>query len=157
MKNEERKEKKEEFLRLRVVEGKSFESISKLLGVSKRTLLRWAKELEDDMRNLEEEEKERLIEEYKLWKRERLECLLKLREKILKEIEQRDMKDIPFTRLFEMLISIEGILNKNLNLSYVIGETKKSIEEQLIESVSKTETIKEVVCFENKIRLDKSD
>lgn len=157
MKNEERKEKKEEFLRLRVVEGKSFESISKLLGVSKRTLLRWAKELEDDMRNLEEEEKERLIEEYKLWKRERLECLLKLREKILKEIEQRDMKDIPFTRLFEMLISIEGILNENLNLSYVIGETKKSIEEQLIESVSKTETIKEVVCFENKIRLDKSD
>lgn len=148
MKSEEVKEKKEEFFRMRVVEGKSFDSIARLLGVSKNTLLKWAREYKDEIWNLEQEEKERLLEQYRAWKNLRLESLLKLREKVLHELERRELKDIPYHRLVEMYLDIERVLNRNLDLIY------KMDDDGLDDVLSVLDRVKASLVCDNSLKLD---
>lgn len=152
MKKEEKKELQEEFIKKRVIEGKSFDTISKELGVAKGTLIKWAKELENEISQLENEEKDRLLEEYKVSKLARLERILKLREKIFREIEERDLKDISSIKLFELLLKLELILNDNLDLVFDTGEVETydpllEIEENL----SKPLTRKKLVRLRNEL------
>ncbi|MBA7648443.1 hypothetical protein ES703_56229 [subsurface metagenome] len=65
MKKEESKEKKDQFVIKRGLEGKSFDTIANELTITKVTLIKWSKELEEDISNLEDFEKEKIIEKYK--------------------------------------------------------------------------------------------
>lgn len=50
---------------MRLIEGKSLQTISDELEITKQTLVNWSKELNDEIEDLENAEKEELIEKYK--------------------------------------------------------------------------------------------
>ena len=128
MRKEQSKELKELFLLKRAVEGKSINTISKELKVSKNTIIKWNKELEKELHNLEVLEKEKLIEKYKITLNTRLEFYLKLRGKILQELNNRDLKKISVSNLFKLLLDVESIINNNFSDYIYTGEIKSLIE-----------------------------
>jgi hypothetical protein len=139
MKKEESKEKKDQFVIKRGLEGKSFDTIANELTITKVTLIKWSKELEEDISNLEDFEKEKIIEKYKAGKRIRFEAMLKIRDKILTEIEKRNLSEVSFSSLMKNFVEVEKILDGNLKLSFYTGGIENTLEENL--DWSKKETI----------------
>lgn len=139
MKKEESKEKKNQFVVKRGLEGKSFDTISGELSVTKVTLIKWSKELDEDISNLEHFEKEKIIEKYKAGKRIRLEAMLEVRNKILEEIKKKNLSEVSFSSLMKNFVEVEKILDGNLNTRFYTGETKNLLEDNL--DWSKKETI----------------
>ncbi|MBA7472599.1 hypothetical protein ES707_07931 [subsurface metagenome] len=145
MKKEESKEKKDQFVIKRGLEGKSFDTIANELTITKVTLIKWSKELKEDISNLEDFEKEKIIEKYKAGKRIRFEAMLKIRDRILSEIEKRNLSEVSFSSLMKNFVEVEKILDGNLNLSFYTGETKNTLEDNLNWSV------KETIGFDNSL------
>lgn len=96
-------DKKKQFIELRA-KNWSFKRISNEIGVSKSTLIKWSKEFKYEVENLYNMELESLYEQYKTSKHQKLEYLGELHEKILLELNRRDLKDIKSDKLLEMLI-----------------------------------------------------
>ncbi|GAI63516.1 unnamed protein product [marine sediment metagenome] len=138
MKKEESKEKKDQFVIKRGLEGKSFDTIAKELSITKVTLIKWSKELNDDISDLEDFEKEKIIEKYKAGKRIRLEAMLKIRDKILTVIEKRNLSEVSFSSLMKNFIEVEKLLDGNLNLRFYTGGIKNTLEDNLDWSVKET-------------------
>ncbi|GAH28957.1 unnamed protein product [marine sediment metagenome] len=138
MKKEESKEKKDQFVIKRGLEGKSFDTIAKELTITKVTLIKWSKELDGDISNLEDFEKEKIIEKYKAGKRIRLEAMLKIRDKILTVIEKRNLSEVSFSSLMKNFIEVEKLLDGNLDLRFYTGEIKNTLEDNLDWSVKET-------------------
>ncbi|GAJ07474.1 unnamed protein product [marine sediment metagenome] len=143
MKKEESKEKKDQFVIKRGLEGKSFDTIAKELSITKVTLIKWSKELNDDISDLEDFEKEKIIEKYKAGKRIRLEAMLKIRDKILTVIEKRNLSEVSFSSLMKNFIEVEKLLDGNLNLRFYTGGIKNTLEDNLDWST------KEILRFDN--------
>jgi len=93
---------KERFVELRA-KGWSFEKIAKELKVCKQTLINWSKELSIMISNLRAIELEALQEKYYSTKKARIELFGKRLEAIKKELEKRDLSEIPTAKLFELL------------------------------------------------------
>ncbi|GAI68830.1 unnamed protein product [marine sediment metagenome] len=138
MKKEESKEKKDQFVIKRGLEGKSFDTIAKELTITKVTLIKWSKELDGDISNLEDFEKEKIIEKYKAGKRIRLEAMLKIRDKILTVIEKRNLSEVSFSSLMKNFIEVEKLLDGNLNLRFYTGGIENTLEDNLDWSVKET-------------------
>ena len=147
MKKEESKEKKDQFVIKRGLEGKSFDTIAKELTITKVTLIQWSKELEEDISDLMNFEKERIIEKYKAGKKIRFEAILELRDKVLSEIKKRNLSEVSFGSLVKNFVELEKILDGNLDLRFYTGETKNTLEENLDWSV------KETLNFDNSLNL----
>jgi len=131
MKKEESKDKKEQFVLKRGLEGKSFDTIANELTVTKVTLIKWSKELEEDLSDLMNFEKEKLIEKYKAGKKIRLEAMLELRDKILTEIKKRNLSEVSFGSLMKNFVEVEKMLDNNLRVRFYTGETENTLEENL--------------------------
>ena len=138
MKKEESKEKKDQFVIKRGLEGKSFDTIANELTITKVTLIQWSKELHDDISNLEDFEKEKIIEKYKAGKRIRFEAMLKIRDRILSEIEKRNLSEVSFSSLMKNFVEVEKILDGNLNLRFYTGEMENTLAENLDWSTKET-------------------
>ncbi|GAH21064.1 unnamed protein product, partial [marine sediment metagenome] len=93
--------------------------------------------------DLEDFEKEKIIEKYKAGKRIRLEAMLKIRDKILTVIEKRNLSEVSFSSLMKNFIEVEKLLDGNLNLNFYTGETKNTLEDNLDWST------KEILRFDN--------
>ncbi|MBA7531628.1 hypothetical protein ES705_23843 [subsurface metagenome] len=138
MKKEESKEKKDQFVIKRGLEGKSFDTIANELTITKVTLIKWSKELKEDISNLEDFEKEKIIEKYKAGKRIRFEAMLKIRDRILSEIEKRNLSEVSFSSLMKNFVEVEKILDGNLNLRFYTGEIENTLAENLDWSTKET-------------------
>ena len=138
MKKEESKEKKDQFVIKRGLEGKSFDTIANELTITKVTLIKWSKELQEDISNLEDFEKEKIIEKYKAGKRIRFEAMLKIRDRILSEIEKRNLSEVSFSSLMKNFVEVEKILDGNLNLRFYTGEMENTLAENLDWSTKET-------------------
>ena len=134
MKKEEIKSKKEKFLSMRAIEGKSLQSIANELNISKTTLIKWNKELENEIINLKNIEKDRILEEYKITVNTRLEALLLLRQKILEELQNRPLEKIPYQTLINSFMQLEKAINKNIDVIFYTGK-EKGIEEEIKEMI----------------------
>lgn len=139
MKKEESKDKKEQFVIKRGLEGKSFDTIARELAVTKATLIQWSKEFNEEISNLEHFEKERIIEKYKAGKKIRLEAMLEMRDKILKEIKKRNLSEISFGSLMKNFVEVEKMLDGSLRVRFFTGETETLLEDNL--DWSKKETL----------------
>ena len=139
MKKEESKEKKEQFVMKRGLEGKSFDTIARELAVTKATLIKWSKEFNEDISNLEDFEKERIIEKYKAGKKIRFEAMLEIRDKILTEIKKRNLSEISFNSLMKNFVEFEKMLDGSLSVRFYTGETENILEDSL--SLTSKETI----------------
>jgi len=149
MKKEESKDKKEQFVIKRGLEGKSFDTIARELSVTKATLIKWSKELEEDISDLMNFEKERIIEKYKAGKKIRFEAMLELRDKVLSEIKKRNLSEVSFGSLMKNFVEVEKILDGNLNLRFFTGGTENPLEDNL------DWTKKETIAFDNSLNLKK--
>ncbi|GAH28996.1 unnamed protein product [marine sediment metagenome] len=149
MKKEESKEKKDQFVIKRGLEGKSFDTIAKELAVTKATLIQWSKEFNDDISNLEDFEKERIIEKYKAGKRIRFEAMLEIRDKILSVIKKRNLAEVSFNSLMKNFVEIEKMLDGNLNTRFYTGGTENLLEDSL------NLLSKETIAFDNSLNLKK--
>jgi len=147
MKKEESKNKKDQFVIKRGLEGKSFDTISGELAVTKATLIKWSKELGEDISDLMNFEKERIIEKYKAGKKIRFEAMLELRDKVLSEIKKRDLSEVSFGSLIKNFVELEKILDGNLSLKFYTGGTENLLEENL------DWTKKETLVFDNSFNL----
>lgn len=147
MKKEESKDKKEQFVIKRGLEGKSFDTIAKELTVTKTTLIKWSKEFNEEISNLEDFEKERIIEKYKAGRKIRFEAMLEIRDKILSVIKKRNLSEVPFGSLMKNYVELEKMLDGSLDLRFYTGETKNTLEENL-EWLKK-----ETIAFNNSLNL----
>ena len=121
-------ETKEKFIELRA-KGWSFDKIAKELGKAKQTLIDWSKELQNEIANLRAIELEALYESYYLLKENRLQTLGVMLTKIKKEVEQRDLSEVPTDKLLDLLLKYnlqtkEEIIEPHFKTSTEIKEEK---------------------------------
>jgi len=102
---------KEKFIELRA-KGLSFDKISRELRTSKTDFINWSKELQEEIANLKAVELEALQEKYYLAKEKRIELFGEGLKAIKKELEKRDLKDIPTGKLIELLLKYHRILKE---------------------------------------------
>ncbi|MFZ2189360.1 MAG: helix-turn-helix domain-containing protein [Candidatus Magasanikiibacteriota bacterium] len=100
---------KEKFIELRA-QGKSYNTISKEIGVSKPTLIQWSREFVDEISNLKAIEFEDLQEKYYIHKRKRIEIFGTQLEAIKQELSSRDLKTISTERLLDLLAKFTTVL-----------------------------------------------
>lgn len=114
---------KEKFIELRA-KSWSFDKIAKELGKAKQTLIDWSKELQDEIANRKALELEALYEKYFLLRESRLQTFGAMLTKIKKEIERRDLSDVPTDKLLELLLKYNSQIKEE-----IVEPTYKSSQE----------------------------
>lgn len=103
-------ETKEKFLILRA-KGYSYNRLAKELKTSKTTLISWAKEMNIELKNAIQYEKDQIIEKYKMSQNHRMEKIFKLHQKLMNELEKRSFENIPTIKLIKMSLVLNNITN----------------------------------------------
>lgn len=119
-------EQQERFMELRVL-GKTYDSISRELGVSKNTLLAWSKLFQQEIGNLSEMRKESLREQFVLTEEQRLEVLSEQIQKIREELLGREYSDIKTADLLSILFMLEEKAHKE-SRKPIFRETTRELE-----------------------------
>ncbi len=104
-------DQKEKFIKLRA-KGYSFDKISEILNISKPTLLNASRKLSKKIANYKELYKEQILEELRLTYKNKLESLSKTQERVIKEILDRDLSDVPIHKLFEIYQKCDRDINR---------------------------------------------
>jgi hypothetical protein len=104
---------KERFIELRA-KGWSFDKIAKETGKAKQTLIDWSKELQDEIANRKALELEALYESYYLLRENRLQTLGAMLAKLKKEVESRDLSDVPTDKLLELLLKYSSRVREEI-------------------------------------------
>jgi hypothetical protein len=120
-------ETKRRFIELRA-KGYSFDKIAKELGKAKQTLLDWSRDLDQEIAQAKALELDSLYEFYSLYKEARLKTLGEILSKLKKEVDQRDLTDLPTDRLLDLFLKYEGVLKESL--LEPIFKSSKEIEEE---------------------------
>lgn len=115
-------ELKEQFVTLRA-EGWSYNRIAQELQVAKPTLLAWGKELAHQVSEAQFLRYEAIVEQFGLLKEQRLRTFGSLLQRLAKELEQRDLTEVPTDRLVKMLLSVyQQVAQERQGMSYDSGD-----------------------------------
>lgn len=95
-------EQMQQFIELRT-QNVSYEKIAKQIKVSKTTLIKWAKDCEEEIQNRRAITYEALNEQYKVGQQHRLQMWSEQLEAVRAELKKRGLADVPTTKLVEML------------------------------------------------------
>ncbi|MGZ4853552.1 MAG: hypothetical protein ACXV3D_10275, partial [Halobacteriota archaeon] len=128
-------ETKQQFIVLRAL-GKSYETISRELNVSKPTLLKWGTEYEEEIANRKAIELEALREKYWLTTEARVALYGAARERVIEEIEKRDLSDVPLPKLFELLAKFDAQLDRACPEPVISAECDVAVQRALRERLS---------------------
>ena len=120
-------ETKRRFIELRA-KGYSFDKIAKELGKAKQTLLDWSRELDQEIAQAKALELDSLYESYSLYKEARLKTLGEILSKLKKEVDNRDLTDLPTDRLLDLFLKYEGVVKESL--VEPIFKSSREIEEE---------------------------
>ena len=120
-------ETKRRFIELRA-KGYSFDKIAKELGKAKQTLLDWSRDLDQEIAQAKALELDSLYESYSLYKEARLKTLGEILSKLKKEVDKRDLTDLPTDRLLDLFLKYEGVVKANL--VEPIFKSSREIEEE---------------------------
>ena len=104
---------KEKFIELRA-KGYSFDKIALELGKAKQTLIDWSKDLQDEIANRKALELEALYESYYLLKENRLQSFGAMLNKIKKEVESRDLSDVPTDKLLDLFLKYNSQIKEEI-------------------------------------------
>lgn len=121
-------DKKREFIELRA-KNWSFQKISDEIGVSKPTLIKWEKKFSLEIDTLNSLELEGLYQEYMTTTKQRVEYLGELHQKLIKELQNRDLKDVKTEKILEMIIKTSNELEQIKTSNTLRFLTKEDIEE----------------------------
>ena len=120
-------ETKRRFIELRG-KGYSFDKIAKELGKAKQTLLDWSRELDQEIAQAKALELDSLYESYSLYKEARLKTLGEILSKLKKEVDNRDLTDLPTDRLLDLFLKYEGVVKESL--VEPVFKSSREIEEE---------------------------
>jgi transposase len=130
---------KKEFIQLRA-KGISFNKIDSKLSVSKTTLIEWSKELEREIANLRAMELEELQQMYFVQKQKRIELFGSQLERIIKELETRDLSDVQTEKLLDFKLKyLDFLKREELSLSLQIEEEEDL--DQMLNNLNKSRRI----------------
>lgn len=120
-------ETKRRFIELRA-KGYSFDKIAKELGKAKQTLLDWSRDLDQEIAQAKALELDSLYESYSLYKEARLKTLGEILSKLKKEVDNRDLTDLPTDRLLDLFLKYEGVVKESL--IEPVFKSSREIEEE---------------------------
>lgn len=100
-------DKKDKFVELRAKEY-SYVYIANELAISKVTLIKWSKELVEEVNNLRETTRESLREKFKIGRQHRIEVLSYQLDKIKIELLGRDLSEVPTHQLLTIYLKIDN-------------------------------------------------
>jgi len=117
---------KNRFIELRG-NGLSFDKIVEEIGVSKGTLLKWEKELKQEISEVRFIELEAMIQKYGVLRTERVKSYGEMLEKYRKELSIRDLSDVSTNKLLDMALIVEDRLREEMkDIRHYSKETKVS-------------------------------
>ena len=129
---------KQQFIELRA-NNVSFAKIAEQLGVSKTTLIAWAKDCELGIQNLRAVSYEALHERYKVGQQHRLEMWSEQLEAVRNELKQRGLADVPTAKLIELLDTLsEKLKAETYNVQFKSEPVVKPFEMFDIEKTTTT-------------------
>jgi transposase len=102
-------EQMQQFIELRA-NNESYANIAKKIGVSKTTLIDWAKNCELEIENCRAVTHEALNEQYKAGQQHRLQMWSEQLEAVRGELKERGLKDVPTVKLIELLDTLTSKL-----------------------------------------------
>ena len=108
-------EKQKQFLQLRTLEGKSFQTISKEIDVPVETLEEWGANLIEEIVTVRTEEIDKIQEENDLRPFGQLRYMAEMYSRLREELNSRDFSGLPTDKLYHMLIDVEQRFNHLLN------------------------------------------
>jgi hypothetical protein len=100
------------FLVLRA-QGKSLRTIEKEIGTNRGTLAKWEREHLEELKNLKAVERDTMREKYLLTNHAQLELLGTQFMRLKKELEKRDLSDIPTLKLVELFLKYSTRLTED--------------------------------------------
>lgn len=110
-------------------QGWSFNRITEQLGVSKPTLIKWSRQYQFEIQNLRHTETEALAERVFGQRHQRWESLARQLKRVEDEIEQRDLEEIPASRLHGIAAQLRAEIKREIgNLQF--SETTRHIPEE---------------------------
>ena len=90
----------------------SYDEIAKQIKVSKPTLINWSAKYKREIDKLKFIKLDGLLKAFREVEEMRLEYLLKLKNKILSEVEKRDLSEVKFTDLLTAIEKIDAKIDK---------------------------------------------
>jgi transcriptional regulator with XRE-family HTH domain len=102
----------QKFLVLRA-QGKSLRTIEKEIGTNRGTLAKWEREHLEELENLKAVERDTMREKYLLSNHAQLELLGTQFMRLKKELEKRDLSDIPTLKLVELFLKYSTRLTED--------------------------------------------
>ena len=102
----------QKFLVLRA-QGNSFRTIEKEIGTNRGTLAKWEREHLEELKNLKAVERDTMREKYLLTNHAQLELLGTQFMRLKKELEKRDLSDIPTLKIFELVLKYSTRLTED--------------------------------------------
>ncbi len=100
-------ELRQRFMLLRA-QGASYATLTRELGVSKQTLLKWGSAHKEEIENLRAIEFETLKEQYRLTKQAQLAVYGAERLRVLEELQKRDLSAVPTPRLYDLWAKLDA-------------------------------------------------
>lgn len=100
-------ETKHRFVELRAL-GKSLRSVADELSVGLQTVVRWERELKEQIENLKAVELDALLERHRLTVQAQIERYGVELARLNEEIEKRDLADIPTPKLYDIMIKLHA-------------------------------------------------
>ena len=111
-------ETRRQFIELRA-QGLSFSKISETIGVSKQSLVDWAKVFSTLIANLKMIEQEELLEKYYALKSKRVELFGQRLNAVKDELDKRSLENVPTAELHELLFRFtKAIKDEGLELCF---------------------------------------
>jgi len=108
----------------------SFDRIAQELGTSKPTLMKWAKDLENEISELMFVEFELLFERYKMLRVERVRCYGEQLQLIRDALKKSELKNVPANKLLDMVLLLEDRIKGEMkDVSHALVETKPVLDE----------------------------
>ena len=126
-----------DFIALRAA-GLSYKKIANQLKVSKPTLIKWSRELSNEIKNAKTLEIESIREQYLLNREHRLKILGSQLNLLTKEIHERDLSEVPTWRLFDMQRKVIGQIAKGDEDIEFTQEIEKTVSSELTALSRKT-------------------
>jgi transcriptional regulator with XRE-family HTH domain len=112
------------FLVLRA-QGKSLRTIEKEIGTNRGTLAKWEREHLEELKNLKAVERDTMREKYLLTNHAQLELLGTQFMRLKKELEKRDLSDIPTLKLHELVLKYSTRLTEDFPAEWI--DTEESL------------------------------
>ncbi len=113
-------------------QGWSFNRIQVELGVSKPTLIKWSRQHQFEIGNLRATETEALAEVVFGQRHERWRVLAGQLKKIEAEIENRDLEEIPVSRLHGIAAALRAEINREMGRVHFTEATKTIPTEEFV-------------------------